>query len=480
MVRVAPIRLAFNPRTLWFDPRDLDIHNGDDVVVLTARGVEFGHAAGDVFEIDEDQVKKLKSPLKPVKRIATPEDVERAGEMERLGREALPIFKDMAAEANEDMHPVSVEYLLEGDKAVFYFEAEERVDFRELVRKLASRFHVRVDMRQIGVRDEARMVGGLGHCGQELCCARLGGEFCPVSLRMAKEQDLSLNPQKISGVCGRLMCCLRYEFDAYKDFKSRAPKQNATVKTPDGPAKVVDLDVPREVVSVRLEGEKPVRVPLSAFDAPEEGSRPNTIGQEAWDEANATSSPAGTSLRKRVACAARVLRSARARGAQASAPPKSRIARAVAGRLKSLRKATMPPSRILRRRSKTSNPLAALPPSASRAAAQIRRWARPSRASSPRSARQNIKSRSAPKRRGKASRSRVLALARSPRVFARSLKSRHRLRGRVNRERAVSVLRRAALPRKTSIVARAGVRTRPAAARKTKAKESKCPSTTRF
>ena len=272
MVRVAPIRLAFNPRTLWFDPRDLDIHNGDDVVVLTARGVEFGHAAGDVFEIDEDQVKKLKSPLKPVKRIATPEDVERAAEMERLGREALPIFKEMAAEANEDMHPVSVEYLLEGDKAVFYFEAEERVDFRELVRKLASRFHVRVDMRQIGVRDEARMVGGLGHCGQELCCARLGGEFCPVSIRMAKEQDLSLNPQKISGVCGRLMCCLRYEFDAYKDFKSRAPKQNATVKTPDGPAKVVDLDVPREVVSVRLEGEKPVRVPLSAFDAPEEAA----------------------------------------------------------------------------------------------------------------------------------------------------------------------------------------------------------------
>lgn len=128
MVRVAPIRLAFNPRTLWFDPRDLDIHNGDDVVVLTARGVELGRAAGDVFEIDEDQVKKLKSPLKPVKRIATPEDVERAAEMERLGREALPIFKEMAAEANKDMHPVSVEYLLEGDKAVFYFEAEERVD----------------------------------------------------------------------------------------------------------------------------------------------------------------------------------------------------------------------------------------------------------------------------------------------------------------------------------------------------------------
>ena len=186
MVRVAPIRLAFNPRTLWFDPRDLDIRKDDAVVVLTARGVEFGRASGDIFEIGDDQVKKLKSPLKPVKRLATEEDVARAAEMERKGAEALPVFKEMAAQAGVDMHPVSVEYLLEGDKAVFYFEAEERVDFRELVRKLASRFHVRVDMRQIGVRDEARMVGGVGHCGQELCCARLGGEFCPVSIRMAK------------------------------------------------------------------------------------------------------------------------------------------------------------------------------------------------------------------------------------------------------------------------------------------------------
>ena len=196
------------------------------------------------------------------------------------------MFKQMAAEASEDMHPVSVEFLLDGDKAVFYFEAEERVDFRELVRRLAAHFHVRIDMRQIGVRDEARMVGGLGHCGQELCCKRLGGEFCPVSIRMAKEQDLSLNPQKISGVCGRLMCCLRYEFDAYKDFKSRAPKQNSQVETPAGMAKVVDLDVPREIVSLKVEGEKPVRVPLADFEPPDEGSnRPNRVGQDAWDEA---------------------------------------------------------------------------------------------------------------------------------------------------------------------------------------------------
>lgn len=285
MVRVAPIKLFYNPRTLWFDPGDLDIRDGDAVVVLTARGVEFGEATGDIFEVSDDEIKKLKTPLKPVKRLATEEDVQAAYEMERKSAEALPVFKEMAAEANADMHPVSVEYLLDGDKAVFYFEAEDRVDFRDLVRKLAAHFHVRIDMRQIGVRDEARMVGGLGHCGQELCCKRLGGEFCPVSIRMAKEQDLSLNPQKISGVCGRLMCCLRYEYDAYKDFKGRAPKQNGTVQTPDGPAKVVDLDVPREVVSLRLEGEKPVKVPLSDLETQGDSVRPNYIGEEAWQRA---------------------------------------------------------------------------------------------------------------------------------------------------------------------------------------------------
>ncbi|BAK44268.1 regulatory iron-sulfur-containing complex subunit RicT [Eggerthella sp. YY7918] len=286
MVRIAPVNLYYNPKTLWFDAGDFDINPGAGVVVSTARGTEFGRTIAEVFEADEKQIKKLKTPLKEVIRIATDEDEAQAAEMERKSAEALPVFKEMAAEANSDMHPVSVEYLLDGDKAVFYFEAEERVDFRDLVRKLAAHFHVRIDMRQIGVRDEARMVGGLGHCGQELCCKRLGGEFCPVSIRMAKEQDLSLNPQKISGVCGRLMCCLRYEFDAYKDFKSRAPKQNAQVETPVGPAKVVDLDVPREIISLKVEGEKPVKVPLADFDPPEEGSnRPNRVGAEAWESA---------------------------------------------------------------------------------------------------------------------------------------------------------------------------------------------------
>lgn len=283
MVLIAPIKLQYNPKTLWFDANGIDVRKDDPVVVTTARGVEFGHAAGDVFEVSEEEVKKLKSELKPVERLATDEDVEKATEMEERSKEALPIFKEMAAEVSDEMHPVSVEFLLDGEKAVFYFEAEERIDFRELVRKLASKFHVRIDMRQIGVRDEARIVGGLGHCGQELCCKRLGGEFSPVSIRMAKEQDLSLNPQKISGVCGRLMCCLRYEFDAYKDFKDRAPKINAKIETPEGIAKVIDLNVPREIITLKLEDDKQVKIPLDEMEPAKKGERPSKVSKQAFE-----------------------------------------------------------------------------------------------------------------------------------------------------------------------------------------------------
>lgn len=287
MVRIAPVDLQFNPKTLWFDAGELEIEAGSSVVVTTARGTEFGRLASEVFEASDEQVSKLKTALKPVVRVATEEDEQNAAEMEQRSKDAMPVFREMAEELAPDMRPVSVEYLLDGDKAIFYFESEDRIDFRDLVRKLAAHFHVRVDMRQIGVRDEARMVGGLGHCGQELCCKRLGGEFCPVSIRMAKEQDLSLNPQKISGVCGRLMCCLRYEFDAYKDFKSRAPKVGATIQTPDGVAKVTELDVPRELVTLKLDEEKPVKVPLCEFEPAEEAqNRPSAIGKDAWEAAH--------------------------------------------------------------------------------------------------------------------------------------------------------------------------------------------------
>lgn len=284
MVRVAPIKLQVGPKVLWFDPTDLDIRAGDDCIVNTSRGLEYGIATSDVLEVSDELVKDLKSPLKKVERLATPEDMEKVRELEQKSADALGAFKEIALESNKDMHPVLVEYLFEGDKAVFYFEAEERIDFRELVRKLASYFHVRVDMRQIGVRDGARIIGGIGHCGQELCCTRFGSEFSPVSIRMAKEQNLSLNPQKISGVCGRLMCCLRYEYETYKEFNSRAPKMGAKVETPEGIAKVTDINVPSEQISLSLEDGTVLKIPLEDFEKPEEGRRPHKISDEVFEQ----------------------------------------------------------------------------------------------------------------------------------------------------------------------------------------------------
>ena len=284
MVRVAPIKLQVGPKVLWFDPTDLDIRAGDDCIVNTSRGLEYGVATSDVLEVSDELVKDLKSPLKKVERLATPEDMEKVRELEQKSAEALGAFKEIALEANKDMHPVLVEFLFEGDKAVFYFEAEERIDFRELVRKLASYFHVRVDMRQIGVRDGARIIGGIGHCGQELCCTRFGSEFSPVSIRMAKEQNLSLNPQKISGVCGRLMCCLRYEYETYKEFNSRAPKMGAKVETPEGIAKVTDINVPSEQIALSLEDGTVLKIPLADFETPEEGRRPHKISAEVFEQ----------------------------------------------------------------------------------------------------------------------------------------------------------------------------------------------------
>lgn len=263
MPSVAPVRLTYNPKILWFDPKDLDIHRGDALIVKTERGQEYAIAEEDIKEVDETAIAKLKSPLKPVIRKATDEDARTWRETQAAAADALPVFKEMVAEQGLDMHPVAVEFLFDGDKAVFYFEAEERVDFRELVRTLASRFHKRIDMRQIGVRDETRLVGGYAQCGQELCCTRFGGQFEPVSIRMAKEQDLPLNSSKISGVCGRLMCCLRYEFEAYKDFKSRAPKKKTLIDTPLGKARIQEYDTPREQLVLRLENGKVFKVNLA-------------------------------------------------------------------------------------------------------------------------------------------------------------------------------------------------------------------------
>lgn len=295
MPQVIPVRMHFNANDLWFDPAGTGAAAGDYVVVDTERGTEFGLATMDPFEAPEEEIE---GQLKPVLRVASQNDVVRAEELANQGDEAMPIFRDMVSKYNLDIKPAGVEFLFGGEKTVFYFAAEERIDFRELVRELASHFHARVDMRQIGVRDEARLRGGYSTCGQELCCRRMGLGYEPVSIRMAKEQDLPLNSSKVSGMCGRLMCCLRYEFEAYKDFKQRAPKRNTVISTPLGKAKIIEYNMPRETLTMRLENGKSFTVELSQMScssgccckAKENGTRPrpDTVGREALERIGTT------------------------------------------------------------------------------------------------------------------------------------------------------------------------------------------------
>lgn len=257
---VVPVKFAFASRDLWFDPQGIDVLAGDHAICSTERGTEIGLVTADPFDVPASE---LAAPLKPVLRVASDEDLDHADDLARMGEDAMYGFRRLVEQNELDMKPVGVEYLFGGEKAVFYFAAEDRVDFRQLVRDLSAFFHIRVDMRQIGVRDETRLIGGYATCGQELCCARFGGQFEPVSIRMAKEQDLPLNSSKISGVCGSLMCCLRYEFEAYKDFKSRAPKKKAIIDTPLGKARVQEYNTPREELILRLESGKVFRVSLA-------------------------------------------------------------------------------------------------------------------------------------------------------------------------------------------------------------------------
>ena len=260
MPLVVPVKFPYASHDLWFDPQGLDIVQADYAICSTERGTEIGLVTADPFEVPADEVGH---PLKPVLRIATDIDLELADDLAIQGEEAMVDFRRLVKRNKLEMKPVGVEYLFGGEKAVFYFAAEDRVDFRQLVKDLSACFHIRVDMRQIGVRDETRLVGGYAQCGQELCCARFGGQFEPVSIRMAKEQDLPLNSSKISGVCGRLMCCLRYEFEAYKDFKSRAPKKKTLIDTPLGKARIQEYNTPREQLVLRLESGKVFRVNLA-------------------------------------------------------------------------------------------------------------------------------------------------------------------------------------------------------------------------
>lgn len=249
MAIVIGVRFAKNSKIYYFDPSDVWPAIGDGVICDTSRGPEYGVVAASAREVDDDM---LQLPLRKVISMATEADVERVKANEKLGREAMLTCKDKIVEHKLEMKLIDVEVAFDNSKMVFYFTANGRVDFRELVKDLASIFKTRIELRQIGVRDEAKLLGGLGPCGRPICCGSFLSNFQPVSIKMAKEQNLSLNPTKISGVCGRLMCCLKFEQDHYESTRKRMPKTGKEVETPDGVGTVTDLNVLKETVTVRL------------------------------------------------------------------------------------------------------------------------------------------------------------------------------------------------------------------------------------
>ena len=249
-VEVVDIQFRPGQKVYYFDPNGIACKLGDHVIIDTARGPEFGICAGSNHRID---AKDVVAPLRNVLRIATAQDEKTAEENRAKERKAFELCMQKIRQQELDMQLVSAEYAFDGSKVLFFFTADERVDFRELVKQLASALHTRIELRQIGVRDKAKMVGGLGICGRPFCCASFLDDFQPVSIKMAKTQSLSLNPTKISGTCGRLMCCLKYEQDTYEDLIRSSPKLESFVDTPDGRGTVVELDLLRQRVKVRME-----------------------------------------------------------------------------------------------------------------------------------------------------------------------------------------------------------------------------------
>ena len=250
MKKVISVRFKDNGKSYYFDPADADIKAGDYVIVETARGIECGEVVQGVREIADTAVPKA---LKPITRMADSVDVRRMRQNREDEKRAYHTCQECIARHGLEMKLVEAEYTLDRSKIMFYFTADGRVDFRELVKDLAGIFHTRIELRQIGVRDESKMIGGLGICGQPFCCSRFLKDFQPVSIKMAKEQGLSLNPTKISGSCGRLMCCLKYEQDAYESLLRMTPKVGALVTTKEGKGVVCDANILTGVVKVRLD-----------------------------------------------------------------------------------------------------------------------------------------------------------------------------------------------------------------------------------
>ena len=249
-VEVVDIQFRPGQKVYFFDPAGIRYNTGDHVIIDTARGAEYGICTGGNHVIPP---KDVVAPLRRVIRLATAQDEKTIAENRAKEKKAYDVCLQKIADHQLDMQLVSAEVAFDGSKILFYFTADERVDFRELVKNLAAVFHTRIELRQIGVRDKAKMVGGLGICGRPFCCASFLDDFQPVSIKMAKTQNLSLNPTKISGTCGRLMCCLKYEQDAYEDLIRNSPKLDSFVDTPEGRGTVVELDLLRQRVKVRME-----------------------------------------------------------------------------------------------------------------------------------------------------------------------------------------------------------------------------------
>ena len=250
MTEIISVRFKPGGKQYYFDPQGQSVKTGQGVILDTSRGLEYGECTHGNHMVEETAVVQ---PLRTLVRIATEKDIETVEQNREKEKNAFQICQKKIADHELDMKLVDVEYSFEGNKVLFFFTSEGRVDFRALVKDLAATLHARIELRQIGVRDEAKMLGGLGICGKPFCCSQFLNEFQPVSIKMAKTQSLSLNPTKISGTCGRLMCCLKYEQDAYEDAVKRCPKQESFVETPDGVGTVTHVNLLREQVKVSIE-----------------------------------------------------------------------------------------------------------------------------------------------------------------------------------------------------------------------------------
>jgi len=253
MTKIVGVRFKQAGKIYYFDPLDFKISKDTYVVVETARGIELGEVVIEPCEINEENIVK---PLKSVLRLATDDDLKVRRANKEKEKQAFSICNEQIKKHNLEMKLVEVEYTFDGSKVLFYFTADGRVDFRDLVKDLAAIFKVRIELRQIGVRDETKTIGSIGVCGRALCCTQFLGEFEPVSIKMAKEQGLSLNPTKISGACGRLMCCLKYEQDCYEELLKITPRVGAIVKTPDGKGEVESVNLLRGLVKVKIDDNK--------------------------------------------------------------------------------------------------------------------------------------------------------------------------------------------------------------------------------